>query len=161
TARGHYLEVPVALALLSGLSRADLRTLTWKEVDLKAGFITRARHKTGTRLKLPISDPLRDVLRRHRERTGRVCRGLPVSESSLYKALYRLCDRAGVPHCSWHTMRHTAATLLAVAGVDVATIGRILGHRPGSPITLRYLHTDEDRLHSAARAVAAAVAAAG
>jgi len=58
-------------------------------------------------------------------------------------------------------MRHTAATLLAVAGVDVATIGRILGHRPGSPITLRYLHTDEDRLHSAARAVAAAVAAAG
>lgn len=35
-ARGHYLEVPVALGLFAGLSRADLRALTWKEVDLDA-----------------------------------------------------------------------------------------------------------------------------
>ena len=157
TARGHYLEVPVALALLSGLSRADLRMLTWKEVDLKAGMITRARHKTGTRLRLPISDPLRDVLHRHRERTGRVCRGLPTSDSSLYKALHRLCDRAGVPRGGWHALRHTAATLLAAAGTDVATIGRILGHRPGSDVTLRYLHTDDPRMQQAADAVARAV----
>ena len=42
-AKGHYLEVPVALALLTGLSRADLRAITWKEVDLDAGLITRPR----------------------------------------------------------------------------------------------------------------------
>ena len=124
---------------------------------MKACFITRARHKTGTRLRLPISEPLREVLQRHRERVGRVCRGLPASDSSLYKALHRLCDRAGVPRGGWHQLRHTAATLLAAAGTDVATIGRILGHRPGSPITLRYLHSDDVRLQQAADAVAAAV----
>ncbi|MGE0192470.1 MAG: tyrosine-type recombinase/integrase [Planctomycetota bacterium] len=156
-ARGHYLEVPVALALLSGLSRADLRTTTWGEIDLDAGFITRPRHKTGTRLRLPISAPLAEVLRRHRQRSGLVCRDLPASDSSLYKALHRLCDRAGVPRGGWHTLRHTAATLLAAAGTDVATIGRILGHRPGSVVTLRYLHTDDDRLREAAEAVAVAV----
>ncbi len=157
TARGHYLEVPVALALLSGLSRADLRAITWKEVDLKAGLITRPRHKTGTRLRLPISEPLREILERHREPTGRVCRGLPASDSSLYKALHRLCERAGVPKGGWHDLRHTAATLLAAAGTDVATIGRILGHRPGSVVTLRYLHTDDGRLRDAAEAVGRAV----
>lgn len=156
-ARGHYLEVPVALALFAGLSRADLRAITWREVDLDAGLIARPRHKTGTRLRLPISAPLKDVLERHRQRVGRVCRRLPDDDSSLYHALHRLMDRADVPHSGWHQLRHTAATLLAAAGTDVATIGRILGHRPGSVVTLRYLHTDDSRLRQAADAVAVAV----
>jgi len=157
-ARGHYLEVPVALALLTGLSRADLRAITWKEVDLKSGLITRPRSKTGRALRLPMSEPLREVLQRHHQRTGLVCRRLPKSDSSLYKALHRLQDRAGVPRSGWHHLRHTAATLLAAAGTDVSTIGRMLGHRPGSPITLRYLHTDDMRLREAAEAVAATLA---
>lgn len=156
-ARGHYLEVPVALALFAGLSRADLRALTWKEVDLDAGLIARPRHKTGTRLRLPISTPLAEVLKRHKARSGPVCRDLPDDDSSLYHALHRLMDRAEVPRSGWHQLRHTAATLLVAAGTDVATIGRMLGHRPGSVVTLRYLHTDDERLRQAADAVAAAV----
>jgi hypothetical protein len=39
----------------------------------------------------------------------------------------------------------------------VATIGRILGHRPGSIVTLRYLHTDDARLRQAADAVSEAL----
>lgn len=156
-AHDHALEVPVALALLAGLSRGDLRALTWKEVDLEAGLITRPRHKTGRALRLPISPPLREVLERHRRRAGSVCPRLPKSDSSLGKALHRLCDKAGVPRGGWHRLRHSAATLLAAAGVDVATIGRMLGHRPGSVVTLRYLHTDDERLREAARAMADAV----
>jgi integrase len=156
-ARDHYLEVPVALALFVGLSRGDLRALTWKEVDLDQGLITRPRHKTGRALRLPISPPLREVLERHRRRSGPVCPRLPKSNSSLSKSLHRLCDRAEIPRGGWHRLRHTAATLLAAAGTDVATIGRILGHRPGSVVTLRYLHTDDERLRQAAEAVAQAV----
>ena len=104
-----------------------------------------------------MSEPLREVLERHCERSGQVCRRLPKSDSSLYKALHRLMDRTGVPRSGWHQLRHSAATLLAAAGTDVATIGRMLGHRPGSPITLRYLHTDDGRLRDAANAVARAV----
>ena len=69
-----------------------------------------------------------------------------------------LQDRAEVPRSGWHQLRHTAATLLAAEGADVATIGRMLGHRPGSVVTLRYLHTDDRRLKQAADAVAAALA---
>lgn len=137
-ARDHYLEVPVALALLTGLSRSDLRAITWKEVDFERGLITRPRSKTGRPLRLPMSGTLREILERWSKRAGPVCPNLPVSDSSLSKSLHRLCDRAGVPRGGWHRLRHTAATLLAAAGTDVATIGRILGHRPGSVVTLRY-----------------------
>jgi integrase len=147
----------VALALYAGLSRGDLRALTWREVDLRAGLVTRPRHKTGRALRLPISPPLAEVLERHRRRAGPVCPRLPKSDSSLGKALHRLCDKAGVPRGGLHRLRHTAATLLAAAGTDIATIGRILGHRPGSVVTLRYLHTDEERLRAAAEAVSEAV----
>jgi integrase len=104
-----------------------------------------------------MSEPLREVLERHHRRSGLVCPRLPKSDSSLSKSLHRLCDRAGIPRGGWHRLHHTAATLLAAGGVDVATIGRMLGHRPGSPITLRYLHTDDERLRHAADAVAKAV----
>ena len=93
---------------------------TWKEVDLDAGLIARPRHKTGRALRLPMSEPLREILERQPQRSGLVCRGLPKSDSSLYKALHRLMDRAEVPRSGWHHLRHTAATLLAAAGVLLA-----------------------------------------
>jgi integrase len=74
--------------------------------------------------------------------------------ASRYLSHLTLTRRGG-----WHRLRHTAATLLAAAGTDVATIGRILGHRPGSVVTLRYLHTDDGRLREAAEAMASAVIA--
>ena len=135
----------------------------WSRVDLQAYLAehdwARPRHKTGRALRLPISPPLAEVLERHRRRAGLVCPRLPKSDSSLGKALHRLCDKAGVPRGGWHRLRHSAATLLAAAGVDVATIGRMLGHRPGSVVTLRYLHTDDNRLRVAANAVAEALQA--
>jgi len=50
---------------------------------------------------------------------------------------------------------------MTAAGTDVATIGRIVGHRPDSVVTLRDLQTDNNRLQEAADAVATAVRPAG
>lgn len=106
------------------------------------------------RLPFPIWPLVGEILERHWKRSGRVCGRLPVSDSSLYKALHRPCDCAGVPRGWSHALRHTAATRLTAAGTVVATIGRILGHRPGSVGTLRYLHSDDDRLRRATETVA-------
>ncbi len=142
-ARGHYLEVPVALALFTGLSRADLRAITWKEVDLDGGFITRPRSKTGRPLRLPMSEPLREVLERHRQRSGRVCRRLPKSDSSLYKALHRLMDRAGVPRSGWHQLRHTRRHAPRGRGDRRGHDRADPRASAGGVVTLRYLHTDD------------------
>lgn len=80
---------------------------------------------------------------------GPVCRGLPSSDSSLHKALHRLCDRAGVPRGGWHRFRHTFATRLIAAGADVTVVARLLGHEHGSTATLGYVHPDRDRERAA------------
>jgi len=56
--------------------------------------------------------------------------------------------RAGLPpRVSPHTLRHTFATELLEAGVDLLTIQKILGHAD-LKTTLIYTHVRRDRLHA-------------
>lgn len=50
-----------------------------------------------------------------------------------------LLQRAGVENFTFHDLRHTFASHLAMAGVPLHTIGQLLGHKtPG--MTMRYAH---------------------
>jgi integrase len=147
-----WVEPVVALAAYGLLSLGDIRTLTWDQVDLDARLIRRARRKTGEPLETPIAGPLLDVLDRNRATHGQVVRGLPESDSGLSKAVRELYDAAGVKRTKGdgiHRLRDAGATLLAAEGVDQATIGRLLGHAPGSAVTARYIRPDVGARHRA------------
>ncbi len=49
---------------------------------------------------------------------------------------------------TFHGLRHTAASHLVMAGVDLRTVGKILGHKTAQ-ITLRYAHLAPDHLKGA------------
>ena len=48
--------------------------------------------------------------------------------ANVRRAFYRVVKAAGLPHFSPHALRHTYASLLLVAGVDVYYVSRMLGH---------------------------------
>jgi integrase len=66
--------------------------------------------------------------------------GLPLSPDRLSQQWRRLVDAMGLPSVSFHALRHTHASALIGAGLDVISVSRRLGH--GSPaITLTiYAH---------------------
>ncbi len=54
--------------------------------------------------------------------------------------------RAGLPHrIRIHDLRHTAATNLIAAGVNVTTVQYILGHRTSAVLLEIYSHHHSDR----------------
>lgn len=60
-----------------------------------------------------------------------------------------LCRAAGVPERRLHDLRHSAATALLLADVDLPTAGALLGHSRVE-MTARYSHVLADRKRVAA-----------
>lgn len=55
--------------------------------------------------------------------------GEPISASNFLSRDFRpALKRAGLPRVNFHSLRHTAATILASSNVPPGTVHRILGH---------------------------------
>jgi type 1 fimbriae regulatory protein FimB len=55
-------------------------------------------------------------------------RGGPMTRSNVSKMIQAAGDRAGLPHCHPHALRHTCGHLLADAGHDTRRLQLWLGH---------------------------------
>jgi integrase len=72
---------------------------------------------------------------------------LQVSARTLHKRWTRAAAEEGI-ECTFHTLRHSTASALLGAGVDMRTIGGVLGHR-SIQSTARYAHLQLASLEAA------------
>ena len=66
--------------------------------------------------------------------------GAPMSPDNLSRDWRRTCRRLGLPLVSFHALRHTHASALIAAGLDVVTISRRLGHTNPTVTLNTYAH---------------------
>lgn len=80
----------------------------------------------------------------------RLLKFMPITTGhrTLQAAFHRARVRAGLPHIHIHDLRHSAASAMINGGVDLYTVGQVLGHKdPRS--TQRYAHLQHATLADA------------
>jgi len=62
-----------------------------------------------------------------------------VNEKSNRKQWQKALKLSGIEHCGFHDLRHTFATNLVMAGIDLVTVSQLMGHKDLT-MTKRYSH---------------------
>jgi site-specific recombinase XerD len=146
-------RVLLQIAYGCGLRLSELIHLRVGDID-SARLVIQVRQGKGAKDRLvPLSvrllEELRAYWRMQRPRTwlfpGKKP-GQPISDGNVQRRFGRLVKQVGLSkHCSMHTLRHSYATHLLEAGVDLLTLKALLGHT-SLQTTARYLHVSTRRL---------------
>ncbi len=141
------------LALHTGLRQEEQFKLRWEYVDLAKGIITVPRSKHGQVRYVPINDTARSVLLGLRNDTAWVFpsrkRTTTIKPDNFILRHFKPALRqAGVENFRWHDLRHTFASRLVMAGVDLRTVQDLMGHKTIA-MTLRYSHLAPEHLYAA------------
>jgi integrase len=148
-----HIKPIVITALNTGMRKGEIFRLTWDEVDLAHGFVLLSKTKNGERREIPINNSLKAVFQRlprhfvevekdgqkelvpyvfHDPKTLRPYVDLKRSFATALK-------NAGITDFHFHDLRHTFASQLVMAGVDLVAVKELLGHKD-IKMTLRYAH---------------------
>jgi integrase len=152
----------VTLALNTGMRRGEILHLKWKNVNLREGYLEIIEQKNGETSTIPLNSTAVDTLRAIPRRldsdyvfTGKIP-GEPFYD--LKRQFEKALAKAKLNDVSFHTLRHSCASHLVMAGVDLATVREILRHKDYKT-TLRYAHLAEDHKKAAVEALGNALAA--
>ena len=133
----------VITALNTGMRKGEILSLKWDQVDMKQSFISILEAKNGERREVPINDNLMAVLKGHMRRIDISHVFINPETDKPYKdvktSFKSALRRAKIHDFRFHDLRHTFASHMVMAGVDITTVSRLMGHKSLS-MTLRYSH---------------------
>jgi len=154
----------VGLLLLTGARVSELLQAQWRHVDLVRRAWLIPTSKTGKPRYVPLSQAAIDII--EQLPTFKDCPWLVPNPETLkpFVTLKRAWDTArtaaGLPDLRIHDLRHSAASFMINAGVDLFAVGKVLGHADHKS-TMRYSHLANDTLLAAVEAGAAKMKGAG
>ena len=170
----------IRFGLYTGQRLADLATLKWSNIDLERNEIRLVTRKTGRRIILPMAGALRSHILslpasddpqaplhprafetvREQSRTGTLSNqfaalladaGLRVRVDHSSKGKGRGARRSQ-GEISFHSLRHTAVSLLKDAGIPEAVVMEMVGH-DSEQMSAHYTHVGREALEKAAAAL--------
>ncbi len=148
----------VSLLLLTGARKTELLTAKWEQIDLERRTWLIPTTKTGKPRYVPLSQSAIDNIEALPRWAG--CPWLLPNPDTLKpytdikRSWEKARDAAGLYDFRIHDLRHSAASFMINAGIDLYAVGRVLGHADHRS-TQRYSHVANDTLMKAVEAGAA------
>jgi integrase len=146
----------LAVCLYTAARSAAVLQLTWDRVDLVAGMIDFGSVAGGKgRAVVPIADSLQPFLSEAHQ--AATCRFVVEHGSkpvgSVKTGVRAAARRAKITGVSPHVLRHTAATWMAMKGIKIEVIARMLGHSDPRVTWRTYAKYSPDYLRDAVAAL--------
>ena len=151
----------VRFAILTGLRRSEQFGLRWSDVNLDLGIITLPAPKSGYVQYVHLTEEAKAVLR-SMETWQHSVWVFPSENPATHLSLRNFYSRVFLPavraaklgDVTWHCLRHTFASRLAMNGHGPSTIATLLRHS-GTALVGRYAHLSPSHLKTALEGVAA------
>ncbi len=135
------------ISLFTGLRLSDVLSLRWEHIDFNNGLLTRVTAKTERQEVIPISETLLSALRKYKAtatgnclfHAGKITHEIRIKNTNHFKYVF---EKLGFKGTSFHTLRHSTATLLDALGNDLTVTSKILGHSSIHITAGSYIHRD-------------------
>lgn len=127
----------------TGLRFSDITTL--RDEHLVNGWLTRNMSKTGFMVDIPVSTLFDGKLLKIVEKYGSISKLTKAlgSNCAVNRTLRNVLDRIGVDSkITFHSSRHTFATLLVQDHTPITTVQKLLGHQK---VTTTQIYSEVDR----------------
>lgn len=147
-------------AILTGLRQAEQFHLQWKEVDLERGILTLPTTKAGGVQYAHLNDEAISILRslsswqRSKWVFPSENPATPLDARNFYNRVWiPAVIGTDMERVTWHDLRHTFASRLAMNGQNEGTIAALLRHST-TALVKRYAHLSPSHLKAAVEGVA-------
>jgi len=184
---GHRLEAAWHVGAFTGMRRAEVLGLRWRDLDLGSSRLAVRQTLVSVGYEIVISTPKThqartidldpgtvERLRSHRDRQVKdrekwggdyeendlvFCKenGSPIHPHTFSQAFERIVARSGLPRIPLHGLRHTHATVGLALGIPAKVVTERLGHENVAFTLKQYAHVLPGMQADAARRIATAV----
>ncbi len=134
----------VTLALNTGMRKQEILDLKWIDIDFVKRFICLLDQKNGDKSYIPLNETVILILKSiKRDESCAYVFSKDGKPYHLRRPFNTALKNAKIKGANFHTLRHTFASHLAMAGVDLNTIRELMRHKT-MLMTLRYAHLSKD-----------------
>jgi len=143
----------LVVALNAGMRRNEILSLRWPDANFSKGFLNITTSKSGKPRIIPMNEAVREALRGlPREPEAKFVFWNPETKTrykDIRTGFATAKEKAEIKGgLRLHDLRHTAASKMTEAGVDLVTVSKILGHS-SIQMTLRYVHPTPENMRRA------------
>jgi len=137
-----HIKPIVILALHTGMRKGEILNLKWQDISVNRCLIYLLETKNNEKREVYMNDTVKATLikvLKHPDSPYVFCNKHGKPYANVRKSFDTALRKSGIMGFRFHDLRHTFASHLVMAGVDIKTVQELMGHK-SIEMTLRYSH---------------------